>query len=394
VGIGAGGLADLKNRSLIRLSKSCIGQEEKAAVMKVLDKEFLGMGEEVGEFERLLSEYFGRPAVCVASGTAALQLALQGAGVGPGDEVLVPTITYLASFQTVTANGARPVACDVDENTCLIDLNDAAKRVTNRTKAIMPVHYAGQPVDFSSLMKLAQKNDLRVIEDAAHAFGSCSKGDRIGSFGDVSCFSFDGIKNITCGEGGCVVSDDEVLLNNIRDARLLGVEGDSSKRFVNQRSWSFEVHQQGWRYHMSNLMAAIGIEQLAKFEQASHKRVLLAEEYLRLLTMARCPCIRPVLQNLDQVVPHIFPLRIFGMNDRKSLVAEMHDCGIQVGLHYQPNHLLRFFSGNDCPSLPVAERIFPELLTLPLHPDLDIDDCSYVLEKLLEMIEQGIPFSS
>jgi dTDP-4-amino-4,6-dideoxygalactose transaminase len=352
------------------------------------------MGEEVGEFERLLSEYFGRPTVCVASGTAALQLALQGAGVGPGDEVLVPTITYLASFQSVTANGAVPVACDVDENTCLIDLKDAATRITEKTKAIMPVHYAGQPVDFSSLMKLAQENDLRVIEDAAHAFGSCSKGDRIGSFGDVSCFSFDGIKNVTCGEGGCVVSDDEVLLNNIRDARLLGVEGDSSKRFVNQRSWSFEVHQQGWRYHMSNLMAAIGIEQLAKFEQASHKRVLLAEEYLRLLTMARCPCIRPVLQNLDQVVPHIFPLRIFGMNDRKSLVAEMHDCGIQVGLHYQPNHLLRFFSGNDCPSLPVAERIFPELLTLPLHPDLDIDDCSYVLEKLLEMIEQGIPFSS
>ena len=387
-------MGDLKIRQLLRLSKSCIGKEEKAAVMKVLDKEFLGMGEEVGEFERMLSDYLERPAVCVASGTAALQLALQATGIGPGDEVLVPTITYLASFQAVSANGSVPVACDIDENTCLIDLNDAAKRITEKTKAIMPVHYAGQSVDFSSLMRLAQDHNLRIIEDAAHAFGSCYDGARIGSFGDVTCFSFDGIKNITCGEGGCVVSDDEELLNKIRNARLLGVEGDSNKRFVNDRSWSFEVEQQGWRYHMSNLMAAIGIQQLAKFEEASRKRVLLAREYQRLLAAQVDLGIRPVLQNLDEVVPHIFPIRIRGMSNRNRVVIEMHTRGIQVGFHYQPNHLLRYFRKNGCPSLPVAERIFPELLTLPLHPDLDIDDCSYVVENLFAMIEQGIPFSS
>ena len=387
-------MGELKKRSLIRLSKSCIGQEEKAAVMKVLDKEFLGMGEEVGEFERMLSDYLERPAVCVASGTAALQLALQATGIGPGDEVLVPTITYLASFQTVLANGAVPVACDIDENTCLIDLNDAATRITEKTKAILPVHYAGQSVDFSSLMRLAQDHNLRIIEDAAHAFGSCYDGARIGSFGDVTCFSFDGIKNITSGEGGCVVSDDEELLNKIRDARLLGVEGDSNKRLANDRSWSFEVEQQGWRYHMSNLMAAIGIQQLAKFEEASRKRVLLAREYQRLLAAQVDLGIRPVLQNLDEVVPHIFPIRIRGMSNRNRVVIEMHTRGIQVGFHYQPNHLLRYFRKNGCPSLPVAERIFPELLTLPLHPDLDIDDCSYVVENLFAMIEQGIPFSS
>lgn len=387
-------MGDLKIRQLLRLSKSCIGKEEKAAVMKVLDKEFLGMGEEVGEFEGILSDYLERPAVCVASGTAALQLALQATGIGPGDEVLVPTITYLASFQAVSANGSVPVACDIDENTCLIDLNDAAKRITEKTKAIMPVHYAGQSVDFSSLMRLAQDHNLRIIEDAAHAFGSCYDGERIGSFGDVTCFSFDGIKNITCGEGGCVVSDDEELLNKIRNARLLGVEGDSNKRFVNDRSWSFEVEQQGWRYHMSNLMAAIGIQQLAKFEEASRKRVLLAREYQRLLAAQVDLGIRPVLQNLDEVVPHIFPIRIRGMSNRNRVVIEMHTRGIQVGFHYQPNHLLRYFRKNGCPSLPVAERIFPELLTLPLHPDLDIDDCSYVVENLFAMIEQGIPFSS
>ena len=329
-------MGELKKRSLIRLSKSCIGEEEKAAVLKVLDKEFLGMGEEVGEFERMLSDYLGRPAVCVASGTAALQLALQAAGIGPSAEVLVPTITYLASFQTILANGAIPVACDIDENTCLIDLNDAETRITKKTKAIMPVHYAGQSIDFSSLMRLAQDHNLRVIEDAAHAFGSCYDGERIGSFGDVACFSFDGIKNITSGEGGCVVSDDEQLLNKIRDARLLGVEGDSNKRFANDRSWSFDVNGQGWRYHMSNLMAAIGIQQLAKFEETSRKRVLLAREYQRLLIAEFNQGIRPVLQNMDGVVPHIFPIRLLGMNDRNRLVGEMHERGIQIGFHYQP----------------------------------------------------------
>ena len=141
-------------------------------------------------------------------------------------------------------------------------------------------------------------------------------------------------------------------------------------------------------------MAAIGIEQLAKFEEASRKRVLLAREYQRLITKAVNSSIRLVLQNLDEIVPHIFPLRIVGMNDRNRLVGEMNARGIQVGLHYQPNHLLRYFRTNDCLPLPVAERVFPELLTLPLHPDLKISDCSYIVENLFAMIEQGIPFSS
>ena len=167
------------------------------------------MGEEVQAFERELTGFFGRQAVCVTNGTAALHLAVQGCGVGMGDEVLVPSLTYVACFQAISATGAVPVACDVDPQSFCLDWRDAEQRITAKTKAIMPVHYAGGVGDLDSIYALAQKAELRVIEDAAHAFGSSYQKRKVGSFGDIACFSFDGIKNITSGEGGCIVTDDQ-----------------------------------------------------------------------------------------------------------------------------------------------------------------------------------------
>ena len=376
----------MSSPSSIRLSKSCIGQEEKDAVAKVLDKEFLGMGEEVLEFERLLEEFFGRPCVCVANGTAALHLALQAVGIGPGDEVLVPSLTYLASFQAISAAGATPVACDVEEGNCLLSLKDAAGRITSRTKAVMPVFYAGQTGDLNGFHAFARNYGLRVIEDAAHAFGSKFGGKRIGSFGDISCFSFDGIKNITSGEGGCLVSDDPSVLSKARDARLLGVENDSRKRAQNLRSWSFQVNEQGWRYHMSNHMAAIGIVQLGRFEFLARKRVHLAETYLRLIKpfCGADGIIIPIHSKLDQCVPHIFPIRVMGMNYRDRLLQYMKQYGVELGLHYQPNHLPNLYRKDTASPLTITEKIYPELLSLPLHPDLSEDDCELIVKHLIE----------
>ena len=193
---------------MIRLSKSKITDAEKKAVMHVLDREYLGMGQEVLEFEERLTNFFGRPAICVANGTAALHLACQSIGNKSGDEVLVPSLTYVASFQAISANLVKPIPCDINSKTLLIDLNDAKKKITTNTKAIMPENYAGDGSDLDEIYKFADKHKLRVIQDSAHAFGSTFNNKLIGSFGDISCFSFDGIKNITSGEGGCVVSDD------------------------------------------------------------------------------------------------------------------------------------------------------------------------------------------
>ena len=238
---------------------------EKRAVIGVLDREYLGMGDEVKQFEDQLTLHFGRPAICVSTGTAALHLALQSVGIGQGDEVIVQSLTYVACFQAITATGATAIACDVNPETLCLDWKDAEKRLTTNTKAVMPVHYAGGVGALDDVYTFAHKHGLRIIEDAAHAFGTVYKGKTVGGFGDISCFSFDGIKNITSGEGGCVVTDDPDVLQKVRDARLLGVEKDSQKRYSSERSWEFDVTAQGWRYHMSNIMAAIGIEQLKRF---------------------------------------------------------------------------------------------------------------------------------
>jgi dTDP-4-amino-4,6-dideoxygalactose transaminase len=369
---------------LIRLSKSCLSSAEKAAVMGVLDREFLGMGAEVEQFEQALSEFFGRPAVCVVNGTAALQLALQAVGVGFGDEVLVPSLTYVASFQAISATGAKPVACDVQSDTLTIDWRDAEQRLTKRTKAIMPVHYAGGVRYLDEINAFAVRHDLRVIEDAAHAFGTVFQGRRVGGFGDIACFSFDGIKNITCGEGGCIVTDDVEVLARLRDARLLGVEKDTAKRFTGQRSWEFEVTAQGWRYHMSNIMAAIGLEQMKRFPEMAAKRQYIANHYDQLLHGH--PRIRLMQHDYSTVVPHIYVVCIRGLTDRKALLECLQSEGIQTGIHYQPNHQLSFFRDLAATPLPVTDAVFPQMLTLPLHADLTKQDVDYVCDQLKKIL--------
>ncbi len=374
---------------MIRLSKSIIGSREKEAVLGVLDREYLGMGAEVQQFEKQLSVFFGRPAVCVCTGTAALQLALQACGIGAGDEVLVPSLTYIASFQAISATGARPIACDIDPTTLTLDWRDAERRLTPNVKAVMPVHYSGGVGDLAGIYKFASRNGLRIIEDAAHAFGTIYGGRPIGSFGDVSCFSFDGIKNITSGEGGCIVTDDELTLQRVRDARLLGVEKDTEQRYAGARSWEFQVHIQGWRYHMSNVMAAIGIAQLDRYEEFAKKRQLLASRYdARLHNIAG---ISLIPHDYSDVVPHIYVIRINGLKEREKLRTWLTGQGIQTGVHYQPNHWLEYFQYNAVKfPLPVVEEVYPELLSLPLHPDLLERDIDFICEKLLEDLDKYI----
>lgn len=373
-------MAGLNPDKLIRLSKSCLGEAEKLAVKCVLDREYLGMGAEVQEFEQALKEFFGRPAVCVVNGTAAVHLAVQACGIGQGDEVLVPSLTYVASFQAVSATGAKPVACDINPETCILDWRDAERRITPQTKAVMPVHYSGGVGALDEIYAFSQRHGLRVIEDAAHAFGTIYQGKRVGGFGDIACFSFDGIKNITSGEGGCIVTDDGDVLRKVQDARLLGVEKDTEKRYTGQRSWEFDVTAQGWRYHMSNIMAAIGLEQLRAFPQMAESRQRLACRYDDLLR--NHPRIQLLQRDYDFVVPHIYVVRLKDVSDRKLLQARLLQQGIQTGIHYQPNHELSFYRNSAALPLPVTDAVFPELLTLPLHPDVTLPDVEHICMQL------------
>jgi len=373
---------------LIRLSRSIVGQQEAEAVSCVIIEDgYLGMGSEVQAFESEIATFLGVPAtnvVCVSSGTAALHLAVQAAA-NPGDEVLVQSLTFIASFQAISGARAIPIPCEVIPETITIDIDDAKKRLTPKTKAIMPVHYASYPGDLYEIYSFADKHGLRVVEDAAHAFGCTYKGKKVGSFGDIVCFSFDGIKNITSGEGGAIVTADPLVSAQVRDARLLGVEKDTEKRYSGERSWEFDVKRQGYRYHMSNVFAALGRVQLKRLSsEFAPKRIELARHYRERLKNVQG--ILLLKTDLDSVIPHIQPVRI--MNGKRDMIRSVLEKeGIQTGIHYKPNHLLSYY-GAGRTRLPVTEQLYEELLTLPLHPRLSIQDLDRVCDILLEFLQK------
>jgi dTDP-4-amino-4,6-dideoxygalactose transaminase len=362
---------------MIKLSRACLGEEEVNAIKRVLNDGYLGMGQEVKSFEQELQAYFSSSVgvVCVNTGTSALHLAVQACGIGSGDEVIIPSITYVASFQAVSATGAKPVACDIDLESGCINLASAKNKITSRTKAIMPVHYASILGNIEGVYELAQKHELRVIEDAAHSFGSHYQNKHVGSQGDIICFSFDGIKNITCGEGGAVVSKDFSVIKKIQDLRLLAVEKDTERRYSNQRSWLPQVREQGWRYHMSNINAAIGRTQLKKIEQFAEKRRTLIKLYQQELT--EIP-VRFLSMNLETTVPHILPVRV-PLSLRDPLRDFLNEKKIETGIHYMPNHLLDKFKEEGCPN---AEQFWNEVLSLPLHCNLSSEDITTVSQTI------------
>lgn len=369
----------------VRLSRSIVGEEEAREVARVLIEDgYLGMGSEVDRFEGEIAAFLGVPrdhVACVASGTSALQLAVEAVVDEPAD-VLVPSLTFVSSFQAIRAARCTPVSCDSREGDALLDLEDVARRVTPGANVLMPVHYASWPGDPEAVYAFARERGLRVVEDAAHSFGCTVGGKRVGSFGDVVCFSFDGIKNITSGEGGAVVSADPEVMRRVRDARLLGVEKDTDARFSGARSWEFEVSRQGYRSHMSNLFAAVGRVQLRRFTAFAEARIALARQYRTRL--AGLGGIAFFETDLGPVVPHIQPVRVLG-GRRDEVRARLLAAGIETGIHYKPNHLLALFGGG-APRLPVAERLYGELLSLPLHPGLRAEDVDRVCGAIIETL--------
>lgn len=374
---------------MIRLSKSIVGNDEIKAVSKIfLETGYLGMGNEVEKFELDLANYLNinpQNVICVNTGTSALQLSVECL-IERGDEVLVPSLTFLSSFQAISAAGGVPIPCEVYPDTLTIDLDDALKKITSKTKVIMPVHYASNPFDLDKVYDFAKFNNLRVVEDAAHAFGCSYNSRKIGSFGDIICFSFDGIKNITSGEGGAIVAFREEEIEYFKDARLLSIEKDSEKRYLGNRSWDFDVKRQGYRFHMSNLFAAIGRVQLSRLDnEFSPKRKILSEIYRK--NFISTPNL--ILQTLDRnsdIIPHIFVIRVLNeLRDKLKIYLEQNN--IPTGVHYKPNHLLTFY-GAGKEKLPITEKIYSEIITLPLHPDLSIEEVESICNIINKFLKK------
>ncbi len=371
---------------VIRLSKSCISKKEKISVIKVLSKGFLGMGPIVKKFEAKLSKFFSRNVVCLNSGTAALHVALQACGIGKNDEVIVPSLTYVASFQAISATGAKPVACDIDLENLHMCPSDLKKKITKKTKAIMPVHLTGSADNLDKIYIIAKRYKLRVIEDAAHAFGTIYKKRKVGSFGDISCFSFDGIKNITSGEGGCIVTNDKKILKRSKDIRLLGITNDSEKRYLGHRSWISDVKYQGWRYHMSDINASIGLAQLQKYNLLSRRRKILCKLYDK--EFKENKYIKLFKKNYKDVSPHIYVVRIINLKKRDILRKKLSKKGIQTGIHYFPNYKYTKYKelSNRFPN---TEKVFKQILSLPMHPDMTLQQIKFVSRELKSLINKN-----
>lgn len=370
------------SNNVIRLSQSCVGEEEKESVLNVLSKGYLGMGEETMLFEKELGEFFQNKVsvACVNTGTSALHLAIQACRIGAGDEVIVPSITYVASFQAVSATGAVPIACDIDQRTGWMDAIAVERKMTSRTKALMPVHYASGLGKRKAIFELAKKYNVRVIEDAAHSFGGFDKKTPIGVDGDITCFSFDGIKNITCGEGGAIVSWDRELMDKICDLRLLGVKKDTQNRYSGKRSWDFDVEDQGWRYHMSNINAAIGRAQLRKIHVFGAKRRHVAQLYFKHLQ--KMPLDFLDIDYTSSIIPHIFPILVHE-KERDPLREFLLENNVETGVHYKPNHVLTKYKTEDCPQ---AEEFGRRVLSLPMHVNLEDEDVMRVIDLIAEKL--------
>ncbi len=365
---------------MIPVSKPCIGDRELAAIDPVLKSGWLGLGPTVFNFEEALKKYLGaKNVIAVNTGTSALHIALDAVGVGPGDEVIVPSMTFVASIQPILLLGATPVFCEVQKENLLLDIEDVRKKITPKTKAIIPVHYCGNSCDMDSLLELAKQHQFWVIEDAAHAFGSDYKGRKIGSFGHLTCFSFDPIKVITTGEGGAISLIDDVLAEEIRRKRILGIDKDTWHRYRGERTWFYEVTTTGYRYHMSSINAAIGIEQLKQIEPFITRRREICSRYDS--AFSRLHAIHTLKIDWSSAAPFTYILRVPG--NRDAFMKALAEQGIGTGVHYIPNHTQPLFEkyaiGHP---LPITTLLGEEIVTIPLYVGLTDGEVDQIIKAV------------
>lgn len=376
--------------TLIPVSRPQVGEEELSAVQEVFLSHWLGMGAQVKKFEDAISEFLGgdprSEVIAVNTGTTALHLTLEAIGVGPGDEVIVPSLTFVAIAQAIASLGATPVFCEVEETTLNPNVQDAMRCFSSRTKAVVPVHYRGMPCDLGSLLPWAKEHRLRVVEDAAHAFGSHHQGQRIGSFGDITCFSFDPIKNITCGEGGAIVTRDRELAECLRRKRILGIDKDTWSRYHNQRVWFYDVMEQGFRYHMSNINAAIGLTQLSKFDRMNHRKIAIAQRYDE--SFSKLPGIHLLKTNYDGLALFTYIIRIVN-GERDQLMEFLKEQGVDSGVHYIPVHHFSHFQKFATRALPTTDKLYQQIVTLPLFPDMTDSQTEQVIRSVVQWFNRS-----
>jgi UDP-4-amino-4-deoxy-L-arabinose-oxoglutarate aminotransferase len=377
-------------------SRPSIGEEEIAEVVAVLRSGWITSGPRVKRFEADFAERLGvQHAVAVSSCTAGLQLALDAHGVGPGDEVVVPSMTWPTTANVVEQVGARPVFADVDRGTLQVTPESLEAAISPKTRALIPVHFAGQACDLTGIEELARARGLLVIHDAAHAIGTEHLGVPIGGNGHTAVFSFHPIKNITTAEGGMITTNDDALLEPLRLRRFHGVNRDAWARYGEVDSPRYEAVLPGYKYNLSDLHAALGIHQLAKLDRFIDARTRLAEAYLQGLADADFLRLPEQTPWTTRHAWHLFVVAIdpeaFGIG-RDEVMARLSAKGVGTGLHFTAVHLHRYYReryGHREGDLPESEWASERVLSLPLFPDMSEDDVARVCSALHDVAREA-----
>lgn len=375
----------------IPLSDIDLGNEEIEVAVEVLRSKWLSMGPVTQRFEEKFAEYLGvKHAFGVSNGTAALHIAHLVSGIKMGDEVIVPSLTFVSTANSALYCGAKPVFADITGlDNFNISPDTILEKITNRTKAITMVHYGGYPCDMDAIMEIAEDHNLKVIEDAAHAPGAEYQGTKCGTIGDIGCFSFFANKNLVTGEGGMVVTNDDTLAEKIRITRSQGMTTLTWDRHKGH-AHSYDVVDMGFNYRINEIASAIGSVQLKKLDESNARRRKLVEEYRKKLKDVSGISV-PFKDHKEKSSCHIFPILLSDSINREEFMDGLKEKGIQTSIHYPPVHLFTYYRkifGFKEGMLPKTEFVGEHEVTLPLYPMMNVEDVKHVISCAVESLNR------
>lgn len=379
-------------KNFLPFSRPSIGKSEVKRVTTCLKSGWITTGALCREFEDKFIELTGsQHAVSVNSATAGMYIMLSALNIAPGDEIITPSMTFASTVNMIALHGAKPVFVDIDYGTLNINPDLIEENITKKTRAIIPVHFAGIPTDMDKINNLAKKYNLAVIEDAAHALGTYYKGIHAGGFGHPAIFSFHPIKNITTGEGGMITLNDAEMEKKLRLLRFHGIERDAWKRYGKGGNPSYDIAVPGYKYNMPDVLAALGLAQMERWPGFNRKRSDLAGIYLERLEGISGIDLPQVPQYDHVHAWHLFVIKVSALN-RDEFMNKLSDYNIGYGLHFPPTHTLNYVKERyteNISLLPETERAAQKIISLPLFPDMREKDVQYVCKAIKEIIKNG-----